>query len=114
MKCPVCGAESRELARQHKPFMTTIVRTCVAGHRFGTYEVHKTQLADKREMDYAIRNIKRRVDMFHRNRAIMGDPRPTKEVAKDYGLTETRVRQIRASNRSDAVQELEEKIASQT
>ncbi len=98
MKCPICGGRARELMTHEMPeeLMAQRLRACIEGHTFETREVHLTQLANKREMDCAIRNIKRRVAMFQRNAKIAADPRPAKEVAEDYGITQNRVRQIRA------------------
>jgi len=104
VKCPTCGAESDVIgvARNYKEHQITYLRVCDIGHRFDTVEVHPTQLADAREMTCALRNIDRRVARFKRDVAIALDTRPPKEVAADYGITDARVRQIRASfpNRS--------------
>jgi ribosomal protein L44E len=99
MKCPVCGELSRVVEVATGAYENKFTRQCDNGHVFSTVEVHKTQLADAREMACAIRRIKRRVDLYARNNKIIQDKRSNKEIAKDYGLTESRVRQIRASSR---------------
>ncbi len=99
MMCPICGADSAvalksERAHEHR---TVFSRMCTNGHRFTTAEVPLTLLADKRETECALRNIERRIALYKRNAAIALDSRLTKVVAAEYGLTEARVRQIRAS-----------------
>ena len=99
MNCPHCGADSVVTAVVEKPAEHRVVlfRTCDNDHKFVTTEVHLSQLADKRELDCAIRTIDRKVALFRRNCAILDDVRPLKEVAAAHGLTEARVRQIRAA-----------------
>jgi len=72
-------------------------RVCDRNHRFITSEVPLSFLADKRELDCAIRNVERRIARYERDLEIVTDNRPTKVVAKKFGITDTRVRQIRAS-----------------
>jgi hypothetical protein len=100
MRCPTCGAESRPLAKQRNPLQHTvwIHRVCDRDHPFETMEVHPTQLADKRELECAVRNINRRIRLYERDIAIAADPRPTAEVAAEHDITEARVRQIRRAH----------------
>jgi len=99
VNCPICGSESRveTLLQELHAHRVMRSRICVLGHRFHTFEVHLTQLADAREMACALRNIERRVKRWQRDLAIARDPRPVKIVAADYNITDARVRQIRAS-----------------
>lgn len=99
MNCSICGSDSEVVGVAHSPedFRITFFRVCELGHKFQTVEVYPTQLADAREMACAIRNIQRRVSRFKRDIAIARDTRAVKEVAADYGITDARVRQIRAS-----------------
>ena len=101
MKCSICGADSAVEAAQHDPrrHITDIARRCEAGHLFYTVEAHPTQLADSREMRCAVRTIERRVAQYARDSAIAADKRPASVVAAEHGITDTRVRQIRASLR---------------
>ncbi len=99
MKCTTCGAPSAVMVSREQPEQHRIElsRVCELGHRFTTVEVPLTMLADKRELTCALRNIDRRIARFVRDSAIAEDPRPVKEVAAAYNLTDARVRQIRAS-----------------
>jgi hypothetical protein len=99
MNCPICGAPSDVLAfrRIDEEHRTDYFRSCDRGHKFQTSEVHPPQLADKRELECATRNIARRIARFKRDLAIAEDQRPARVVAAEYGLTDARVRQIRAS-----------------
>jgi transcriptional regulator NrdR family protein len=99
MKCSICGAESSAVLFQERPHehQTVFSRLCLRGHRFTTVEVPISLLADKRELTCAQRNIDRRIARYLRDIEIAQDSRPSKVVAAEHGLTETRVRQIRAS-----------------
>lgn len=99
MKCSICGADSDVTGVAHKPEQHTIEysRVCDRGHKFKSVEVYPTQLADRRELECATRNIARRIARFKRDLAIAEDQRPARVVAAEYGLTDARVRQIRAS-----------------
>ena len=101
MKCPTCGAPSDVLGfyRLDDQHRVNYFRACERGHKFITAEVHPTQLADVREMSCAVRNIRRRISRWHRDEEICRDKRPSREVAEEYNLTDTRVRQIRAAMR---------------
>lgn len=99
MNCPICGAPSDVLGfqRLEQEHRTDYARVCDRGHKFQTSEVHAPQLADRRELECAVRNITRRIARFKRDLAIAEDERPARVVAAEHGLTDTRVRQIRAS-----------------
>ncbi len=114
MKCTICGSTSTVALSQERPEQHRVVfsRVCERGHRFTTVEVPITLLAAKREFACALRNIDRRIARFVRDVAIAEDPRPSKEVAADYKLTDARVRQIRASFPDRASHDRFAKIAS--
>ena len=101
MKCSICGADSTVETATHDPkrLLTDIARRCTAGHLFYTVEAHPAQLADAREMRSATRRLLKRVALYARDAAIAADPRPTATVAAEHRVTDTRVRQIRASFR---------------
>lgn len=101
MKCSICGSDSAVEAAAYDPerLITDIARRCTEGHLFYTVEAHPTQLADAREMRCAVRRIERRMALYKRDAAIAADPRPAAVVAAEHGVTDTRVRQIRASFR---------------
>jgi hypothetical protein len=107
MKCSVCGAESLVFSSHSRPHehQTVYTRICDRGHRFTTVEAPVSLLADKRELACAVRNIDRRIARYLRDVKIAQDSRPSKVVAAEHGLTDTRVRQIRASflERADAM-----------
>lgn len=99
MNCPTCGSRSHvalSTERRHE-FRVVNSRVCDRGHRFTTSEVPLTFLADKRELDCAIRNVHRRIARYERDLEIVNDNRPAKIVAKKFNITDARVRQIRAS-----------------
>jgi hypothetical protein len=104
MMCPICGDKSSVVAHVRMPHECRVVydRVCDSGHKFMTTEVHPTQLADAREMRCAVRNIHRRVSRYHRDLEIASDTRPLREIAEDFNITETRVRQIRTAMRERA------------
>jgi hypothetical protein len=99
MNCPICGSESAVIGVSHRPleYCVEYARICDRKHRFSTMEVHLSLLGDKREFDCAVRHIKRRIGRYNRDLMISMDQRPASLVAKDLGITATRVRQIRAS-----------------
>lgn len=99
MNCPICGMRSHvalSTERRHE-FRIVNSRICDRGHRFTTSEVPLTFLADTRELACAIRNVERRIERYNRDLQIIADKRPATVVAKKFGITDTRVRQIRAS-----------------
>lgn len=98
MMCPHCGANSAIIGATHKKAKHHFLyaRQCDLGHKFMTAEVHLSQLADKREFDSATHAINLRILRFNRDAAIRRDARSNRVVAEEYGLTEARVRQIRA------------------
>lgn len=99
MNCPICGSRSHVAlsTERHHEFRIMNSRVCDRNHRFTTSEVPLTFLADKRELECAIRNVHRRIERYERDLEIMKDNRPAKVVAKRFGITDARVRQIRAS-----------------
>lgn len=65
-------------------------------HRFKTREVI-AELMDLREARTYLAAAGTRAGMAKRNGKILRDIRSATEVARDYGITEARVRQIRAA-----------------
>jgi hypothetical protein len=99
VKCNICGAET-ERTDDHRVgagWHLSIDRRCTNGHALRTHEVYTNMLADAREMNSALGHTARRVERWARDQRIARDERPSKEVAAEYGLTEARVRQIRAA-----------------
>lgn len=97
MKCPTCGAWSSVLATRG----TTRRRECANGHRFSTLEVPPGVVSQK---DYRAfrRGAALRARNWTRDRYIVADPRGSTTLARDLGITEARVRQIRAKARKES------------
>lgn len=96
MKCPRCGAASDVLESRPTPEMATRRRReCHNGHRFRTVEVLPAA-TNRRDLAAAARAAAAAIARWTRDRLIRTDPRPSTHVARDFGLTEARVRQIRS------------------
>lgn len=99
MKCPTCGAwsevtETREAANG----LTRRARRCANEHRFMTFEVLPQVIkAAGQNVAATARAAQDRVARWRRDHAIARDLRPAAQVARDHGITEARVRQIRAA-----------------
>lgn len=91
MKCPVCGAWSSVLATRgaHRR------RECANGHRFTSIEVVPSVVHAKDYRAY-VRGVAERAKTWPRDRRILEDSRSSTVVAREYGITPARVRQIRA------------------
>lgn len=101
MRCPTCGAETKVLATRQAPDWTIKrTRQCDSGHRFATYEVLPAARASKRDMRSTASAAADRVRRWGRDEQIRNDPRPTREVARDAGITTALVRMIRAQHRA--------------
>lgn len=102
MRCPFCDAaaqlDGQPVAQPARVVWRVYV--CAEGHHFSTAETHPKLLADRRERSSALRRIDTAVALYKRNAAIRADPRPTRAVAAEYGITPTRVRQLRATKSS--------------
>lgn len=96
MNCPRCGAWTNVLATRG----ATRRRECGNGHRFTTVEVVPSVV---RERDYAthLRAAAGRATRHRRDLRIVEDARGASAVAREHGLTEARVRQIRAAARKE-------------
>lgn len=76
--------------------MTMRMRVCGNGHRFKTYEVHPTVVKySKRDRAALVRRIEKSIVLWKRDLAIASDFRPAKYAAEKFGITPTRVSQIR-------------------
>lgn len=98
--CPHCDAATPvllECTYDAHTRTTTRHMLCANSHRFTSKEVPAAMVAPARERRSALSAIERRVQLWVRDRAILRDLRPLREVAAEHGLTEARVRQIRAS-----------------
>lgn len=91
MKCPHCGAWSNVLETR----TTRRRRECANGHRFSTVEVLPS-LVSGREYRRHLRAVVERERIWARDLKIIADPRGSKATGRTYGVSEGRVRQIRA------------------
>jgi hypothetical protein len=82
MKCPKCGVWSSVLATRGAARR----RQCGNGHRFNTTETVT-----------GVAHGGRHVQHWARNQAIRTSARSNSELAREHGISEARVRQIRNS-----------------
>lgn len=99
MKCPICGAwtEVRD-TRAGAHHSVRRRRQCGNGHTFPTMEV-LTPAVSRKDLASAARAAALRAHNWRRDREIIADPRPTAVIARAWGLTGARVRQIRQEGR---------------
>lgn len=99
MNCPTCGAWSEVTDTRAAPNdMIRRRRACANGHKFATFEVlPQVVRAAAGNAAATARASKASAARWARDRAIARDTRPATQVAADHGITEARVRQIRAS-----------------
>lgn len=90
MKCPTCGAWSTVLETRD----TRRRRECANKHRFPTVEVVPGVVSAKDFRAYQ-RGAALRAKNWVRDRRILDDLRGSTAVAREHGITEARVRQIR-------------------
>lgn len=90
MKCPICGAWSEVLDTRQGVRR----RECANHHRYSTIEVLRTYNA-KREAERNATKVKTGLTTWARNQRIRADPRTSPAIAKEYGLAESTVRQIK-------------------
>lgn len=96
MMCPKCGAWS-EVAETRKQIDLIIRRRrkCANNHSFTTFEVYPAMVASKRDVRKAAAKASTNAKLWQRDRQIRADSRSTAEVARHWGLTTARIRQIR-------------------
>lgn len=97
MKCPRCGAASDVMETRPGPHLTTRRRReCHNLHRFTTVEIHGAAYSNvaQRVGQYAQAALNR-IARWVRDTRIAKDPRPSREVAAEHGVNDSRVRQVR-------------------
>ena len=97
MKCPRCGATSDVAETRPGAHHTTRRRReCHNGHRFTTVEIHGPAFSNvaPRVAQYA-QAMSNRITRWMRDMRIAKDPRPSRQVAQELGVNDSRVRQIR-------------------
>lgn len=98
MDCPRCGAESHVLHTDKTPAGVSRRRECLNLHRFTTYEVMPGVL-DKRQLARAERGFLKRAEAWRRDQAVLTSEDSASALARRLGITEARVRQLRAKHR---------------
>jgi hypothetical protein len=98
MKCPRCGAASDVLETRPGEHLTTKRRReCFNGHRFLTLEV-LPPATNRRDLAAAAQAAMAAARRWTRDLRVRKDPRPSTHVARELGITDARVRQIRAES----------------
>jgi hypothetical protein len=97
MKCPRCGAPSDVVeTRAWRELFNRRRRRCFNGHTFESYEVTAGVL-DRRAVTTVLRGLQARRRADQRRRLVLANPdMPASAAARQLGITEARVRQIRA------------------
>lgn len=99
MKCPTCGAASHVLdTRGTDTHATRRTRECDNLHRFATYEVVGPAI-NPGALQRADRTVRDNRARWARDRAIRLDPRSHEEAAAAWGMSVSRVRDIRGGTR---------------
>ena len=95
MKCQRCAADSEVLETRTSGPWVRRKRECFNGHRFVTYEVYRGNI-DKRTRDATVRGLKS-VSLANQRRIRVknGAAKTASQLARELGVTEARVRQIR-------------------
>ena len=95
MRCNKCAAESEVLETRKSAPWARRTRLCFNGHRFVTYEVYLGNI-DPRTRGVTIRGLKAMSLANQRKvRVKNGAAKTATQLAKELGITEARVRQIR-------------------
>lgn len=107
MKCQKCGADSLVLAtRAYEDVFLRRRRECFNGHVFHTYEVYAANL-DRRTLSVTRRGVRARAMQNRKKLRVLMNPDMTATaLAKELGITEARVRQIRQEHQDGKVQQL--------
>lgn len=102
MNCIHCGAFSLvKETRDHEHGLTRRRRECANGHRFNTYEVYEpTVRAAERDLAATARRAQAAARRWARDRKIILSRASPQALAAEHGLTDARVRQIRAAART--------------
>jgi transcriptional regulator NrdR family protein len=98
VKCPRCGADSDVLETRTQTATVVRRRRCFNEHRFVTHEVPPGAL-DKRRLPVIAKALAQRAAAWGRRQVVLRSQESATETAKRVGLTEARVRQIRAGTR---------------
>lgn len=95
MKCHICGAWTIVKETRESPIVgIRRRRECGNGHLFTTIEVLPA-VVSKRDLRGNMRAAKASAARWQRDDSIRRDPRSATQLAKVWGISEARVRQIR-------------------
>lgn len=112
MPCRLCGAPTYvKDVRRYKEVFIRRVRICTnprEPHKVDTFEVYAGNL-DKRTLDGYGKRMRQANENKEMVKALNGAP--TQELVRRTGLTEARVRQLKAATRDEAQLDLFEKAA---
>lgn len=100
MKCLKCGADSSVLdTRVYKDVLQRRRRKCFNEHVFQTYEVHAGNL-DRRTLANTRRGVAEKTKAWQRKEYVRKHiDQPTLALAVHLGITDARVRQLKAELR---------------
>ena len=95
MRCNKCAAESEVLETRWSAPWTRRTRLCFNGHKFVTYEVYTGNI-DRGTRDATVRGLQM-VSLANQRRLRVknGAAKTASQLARELGITEARVRQIR-------------------
>jgi len=95
VRCNKCAAESEVLETRKSTPWVRRTRLCFNGHKFVTYEVYIGNI-DPRTRSATIRGLKA-VSLANQRRLRVknGAAKTASQLARELGITEARVRQIR-------------------
>jgi transcriptional regulator NrdR family protein len=108
MKCPDCGTVDTRVMETRQDVPGLLVRRrhqCGNGHRFNSFQLHETSLRStgmqqvRSRLDAVTAGIAARSVAYQRRRTVermLRAGKTTAQVAVGIGVTQTRVRQIRA------------------
>jgi transcriptional regulator NrdR family protein len=98
MMCPTCGADSSvDATREYLGVFSRRRRLCVRGHRFDTYEVYAGNL-DRRTLTATKRGLANKLQSTVNRLTVLASPCASASMlARELGITEARVRQIRGA-----------------
>lgn len=95
MNCPRCGAPSEVLSTRTDVATVARRRQCFNEHRFTTFEVPPGAV-DRRQLEATKRGFLQRAAAWARRMQVLRSKDSATVLAARLGITEARVRQIRA------------------
>jgi transcriptional regulator NrdR family protein len=96
VNCPLCGAHTYVLDTRSHGALLKRRRECGNKHKFVTLEVFPAMVGS-RELAAANSRIQHAVEIWRRDERIRADTRSIAEIAWEYKLSDTRIRQIKSA-----------------